>query len=187
MSGTGARCLAAVAYRWYLNLNATFPSPRLPRMTSARAILSMLLLATTLAGRHDRRVVDRIQIGDARSELDHAYEGKDVTSGVSGGRTFRQTRGWIRYALNVFDDNEVTVACTFLGNDNSARTFDLIVENHVVTTYTLRAYSDAATTVEFRVPFDITKGRTNILVTIRAAKGPTPALLELRTLQDHLE
>lgn len=146
--------------------------------------LLVVCLGAALAARPDRRVVDRITIGDVRSEEDHAYAGADVTSGVSGGRAFREARGWIRYALTVFDDTEVTVAFTFLGAD-APRTFDLIVDNHRVASHTVR--SDGPATVELRVPLELTKGKTNILVTLRATNGPTPALLELRSVQDHNE
>ena len=146
--------------------------------------LLVVCLGSPLAARPDRRVVDRITIGDVRSEEDHAYAGADVTSGVSGGRVFREARGWIRYALTVFDDTEVTVAFTFLGAD-APRTFDLIVDNHHVASHTVR--SDGPATVELRVPLELTKGKTNILVTLRATNGPTPALLELRSVQDHNE
>ena len=103
----------------------------------------------------------------------HAYDGADVTSGVAGGRAFRETRGWMRYALTVFDDTEVTVACTFLGID-APRTFELIVENRLVSSYTFRSTETA--TVDLRVPLELTKGHTNILVMLRATNGPTPAL-----------
>lgn len=142
------------------------------------------LIACLGAVRLDRRIVDMVTVGDLRGEQEHAYGGGDVTSGVSNGRTFRETRGWLRYGLAVFDDTEVTLAFTFLGTD-APRTFDLIVEGRVVTSYTFRSrFQD---TVELGVPFEITKGKTNILVTLRAARGVTPALLELRSVQDHNE
>ena len=133
----------------------------------------------------DRRVVDRVVIGDVRMEHDHAYAGDGVTAGVADGRAFRQARGWMRYALTVFDDTEVTVACTFLGSGSGPQMVDVLVENHVVASYIFRAVE--TTTVEFRVPLEITKGRTNILVVLRATNGPTPSLVELRSVQDHNE
>ena len=149
-----------------------------------KQFLVLACLSTTVAARPDRRVVDRITIGDVRGEQEHAYEGAEVTSGVAAGRAFRQARGWLRYALTVFDDTEVTVACTFLGTD-APRTFELIVDNRPVSSHTFRSAETA--TVEFRVPLEITKGRTNILVMLRAMSGPTPALVELRSVQDHNE
>lgn len=157
------------------------------RAIIAGRLLALTCLSATLGAAHDRRVVDRVTVGDAQSERDHGYAGDAVTAGVAGGRTFRQTRAWLRYALAVFDDTEVTVVCSFAGGDDAPRTFALMVENRDVATYSLAAHSASGGTVEFRIPFDITRGRTNILVTVRASGGATPALLELRTLQDHLE
>jgi hypothetical protein len=153
-------------------------------MRVAHLLLLIGTLSATIAARPDRRIVDRVTVGDVRSEQDHAYAGENVTTGASEGRTFRQARNWMRFALTVFDDTEVTVACTFLGSD-TPQTFDLIVESRVVTSHTFR--STETRTVEFRVPLEFTKGRTNILVMLRATNGQTPALLELRSVQDHNE
>jgi len=152
-----------------------------PIFTAAKCVLLAACLGTV---RPDRRVVDKVTVGDVRGELDHAFAGADVASGVVDGRAFREARGWLRYALTVFDDTEVTVAFTFLGAD-VPRTFDLVVENHLVSTYTFRSAVPA--TVDLRVPFEFTKGKTNILVTLVAKHGATPALLELRSVQDHNE
>jgi hypothetical protein len=155
-----------------------------PMVTASQRLLLVACLGAAVAAFPDRRVVDRVKIGDVQSEQDHAYAGADVTSGISGGRAFREARGWLRYALTVFDDTEVTVGFTFLGVD-APRTFDLIVENQLVSSYTFR--SGVTATVELRVPLELTKGKTNVLVMLRATSGPTPALLELRSVQDHNE
>ena len=165
--------------------------PRCTDSTAARiatvGVLLLACLAATPVTRLDRRVVDVVTAGDARSEREHAFAAEGATTGVTGGRTFRQTGAWMRYALNVFDDTEVTVACTLLGADGVPLAFELVVEGQVVATRTLTSASATPSIVEVRVPFVITRGRTNILVTIRATHGLTPALLEMRTIQDHLE
>jgi hypothetical protein len=155
-----------------------------PIIVATRRLLFLACLSATVAARPDRRIVDRVMIGDVRSEQEHAYAGNEVSTGVARGHSFRQARGWMRYALTVFDDTEVTVACTFLGSD-APQTFDLIVENQVVASHTFRSREQA--TVEFRVPVELTKGRTNLIVMLRATNGLTPALVELRTIQDHNE
>lgn len=143
--------------------------------------------ALTFGILHDRRVVDVVTTANARSEWDHAYDGSDVVTGVADGRPFRQARGWLRYTLATFDDTEVTVACTFAGGTGEALTYDLLVEDRLVATRVFAAPSSTPVVVEFAVPFAITREKTSILVTIRARGGLTPALLELRTIQDHLE
>ena len=127
------------------------------------------------------------EAGNARSEIDHGYTGENATTGAVDGKSFRQARGWMRYALTVFDDTEVTVACAFLGGNDAPLTYDLLVEDQLVATRTFAAGQATPTVAEFSVPFAITKGKTNILVTIRARAGMTPALFQLRTIQDHLE
>lgn len=153
------------------------------RAASIRLLL-VACLGATVAARPDRRIVDLVSIGDARSEQAHAYEGADVVVGTSDGRSFRETRGWMRYALTVFDDTEVTISCTFVGVD-APRLFELIVENRVVSVHMFHSAKTA--TIDLRVPLELTKGHTNILVMLRAKDGPTPALVELRSVQDHNE
>ena len=148
----------------------------------------VLTLATH---RLDRRVVDVVNVGDARSEASHGYDGYDVSLGVVNGAPFRQARGWMHYTLATFDDTDVTIVGTFVGVDSSggdhSRTFDLVVEDSVIATRTVSAASLAPVVVEIDVPFAVTKGKTNIVVIIRARGGLTPALRELRTIQDHHE
>lgn len=140
----------------------------------------------------DRRVVDTVHVGDAVSEASHGYAASDVVMHTINGRSYRSARGWMRYALTTFDDTEVTLTCTFAPNDRaSAERYDILVEDSVIATRPLRASaSDVTATpvvVEVAVPFGLTKGRTNIAVTIRARGGPTPLLGELRVIQDHNE
>ncbi|MDQ6611018.1 MAG: hypothetical protein M3Y64_01185, partial [Gemmatimonadota bacterium] len=61
------------------------------------------------------------------------------------------------------------------------------VEDSVIATRTLTLHNKAPVIVEVAVPFAITKGRTNIAVIVRAHGGTTPALGEVRTIQDHNE
>lgn len=138
----------------------------------AGMISRLLLLSTlvaTLAAPLDRRIVDRVTVGDAHSEFTHACA---------------RAERWMRCALTVFDDTEVSISATFAG-DPAPRRFDVIVENTLVTTYTLNSPDSA--TVEFRVPLTVTSGHTNILVMLRAPSGLPPALLSLRSVQDHNE
>lgn len=135
----------------------------------------------------DRRIVDTVIVGDADSEDAHGYAGHDDRAGVANDTTFREARGWMRYAMTTFDDTDVTIACTFAGGHAEARQFDVLVEDSLVASRTLDVSAKAPTVVEIRVPFAVTKGRTNVAVTMRGRSGPTPALRALRTIQDHHE
>ena len=158
-------------------------------MRTALAIL-LLCVGATPEVPQVRRIVDIVRVGDTANERDHDYAGEEVTTGVASGKPFRQTRHWMRYALKVYEDTEVTVACTFVGSAAARVPFEFVVEDRLVASHVFTSSSSAPEVAELRVPFALTKGKTNSMVMLRAAKGangPTPALLELRTIQDHLE
>ena len=163
------------------------PRPLLRRTAALAALLAAcatVAWANPFAAR-DRRVVDLVAAGSARSEAEHGYAGHDDTTGSIDGRAYRQARGWMRYAVTTFDDTEVTIACTFLGSASGE--FDLIVEDSVIATKHVDVTTGTPTIVELLVPFAVTKGKTSIAVMLRAHRGPTPRLHELRTIQDHNE
>jgi len=139
------------------------------------------------AGTPDRRVVDIVTVGDDKSERDHDYAGDGVVEGVVQGRHFRQAHGWLRYSLATYDDTEVTLRCTFRGSEGRPMAFDLLVEGRSVPTAAFLSPSASPATVDLVVPFAMTKGKRVICVTIRAVNGPTPGLIALQTVQEHLE
>jgi hypothetical protein len=134
-----------------------------------------------------RRVVDVVKVGDARSEREHEYAGDAVTEGVSDGKAFRQARGWLRYSLTVYDDTEVTVACTFVRSPGQRLPVDQHVEGRPIVTHTWLTPAATPAIVEFRIPMAVTRGKTVISVMLRAVDGPTPGLIEMRSVQEHLE
>ncbi len=134
-----------------------------------------------------RRVVDVVHVGDPRSERDHEYAGEDVTAGAIGGTRFVQTRGWLRYSLATYDDSEVTVRCTLRDSEGQRLSFELLVEGRSILTHTFVSASAAPSTVDVPVPMKVTRGKTVVSVMIRAVNGPTPALITLQTIQEHLE
>ena len=87
----------------------------------------------------------------------------------------------------MYEDSEVTLGCTFRGTEGHSLVFDLLVEGRKVLTHTLVTPSAAPTSLEFRLPRSLTRNLTAISVTLRGVDGPTPGLIELRTVQEHLE
>jgi hypothetical protein len=162
-----------------------FASRRARAQAPLLALLICAMAATPIV--QGRRVVDVVKVGDARSERDHDYEGERVSEGTIDGRLFRQARGWMRYSLAAFDEGEVTLDCTFRGSEGQKFTFDLLVEGHEILTHTFVSPSAAPSRLEFIVPTKVTAGKTILTVTIRAVGGPTPGLMELRNVQEHLE
>jgi hypothetical protein len=150
--------------------------------------LALLVSPATLAKpAQGRRVVDVVTMGDARSEREHEYAGERETEGVIDGRIFRQAAGWLRVSLTVYDDSEVTLVATFRGSAGAPSAFELLVEGRPVKAPAFVSPSATPARVEYRVPMELTKGKTRISVTLRAVGGPTPGLIELRSVQEHLE
>jgi hypothetical protein len=138
-------------------------------------------------GRQGRRIVDVVQAGDEKSAHDHEAAGEGVTGGTVGGRAFRQATGWLRYTLRTFDDTEVTIACLCRGTEGRPFTFELLVDGQAAGTHTLESSSADPVLKEWRVPAKLTLGKAKITVTLRGVNGPTPGVIELRTIQEHLE
>lgn len=156
----------------------------------AGLVLSLAVLAwSTAPGSHaqGRRVVDIVTMGDARSEREHEYAGERIREGVIDGRIFRQAAGWLCVSLTVYDDTEVTLVGTFRGSAGEPIAFELLVEGRKVTAPAFVSPSTTPVRVEFRVPIALTQAKTRISVMLRATNGPTPGLIELRTVQEHLE
>ncbi|MEO7361565.1 MAG: DUF6805 domain-containing protein [Gemmatimonadaceae bacterium] len=155
---------------------------------TAIAVVSLTAcLFTTAAARLDRRIVDTAEAGNPTSEAVHGYAGDDASVGMSGGKSYRETRSWMHYALKTFEDTPVTIVCTFVSTDSAVRNYDIVVEDSVIASRTFLPQSRTASTVEFAVPFSLTKGKANVAIVIRARGGQTPALQMIRTIQEHYE
>jgi hypothetical protein len=154
---------------------------------AARLVVVALCSAAWSSGVQGRRVVDLVTIGDARSERQHEYAGEGVATGGVDGRTYRQTGGWLSYSLKVYDDTEVAVQCTFRGSEGRRVAFVLLVDGQKIPAPAFSSPSAAPVTVEYPVPIAVTRGKTVVSIMLRAVDGPTPGLIELRTVQEHLE
>ncbi len=161
-------------------------------LSFALAAAAFLLTTAAVPGaNHDRRIVDTVIVGDPSSEGTHGYDGAGATRGIIDGRTFRRTDGWMHFVLTTFDDTDVTLALTFLDTAGSTAeprsTYDVVVEDSLLVPSARRETNGAASVVEVDVPFRLTRGKTGIVVFIRARGGFTPPLHALRIIQDHHE
>lgn len=136
----------------------------------------------------DRRTVDQVSAGNAQSELSHGFAEHASTWGVDERGSYRETTGWIHYALATFEDTEVTLRMVFSG-DSIARQYNVVVQDSVIASGTIT--NDQLKQVDFPVPFVLTKGRSFISVTVQAHSGgsstPTPKLRLIQTVQEHNE
>jgi hypothetical protein len=125
------------------------------------------------------RVVDAVNVTVAREEVAHGLSGEEMTVGETAGRKWRSAAGWFSYTLRIYEDTPLTVACMFADTSGVPEAFDILVDDRKV-----------ATNRELKItlPLAETAGKSQVTITFRAHPGArTARLLELRTVQEHLE
>jgi hypothetical protein len=134
------------------------------------------------------RVVDSVIAGQARDETEHHVAGSGTTSGTADGKTWRSATGWFSYSLKIYDDSPLTVVCLLADGDGTADGFELLLDGEKTGRVERQPARTKGSTVEMRIPFNDTKGKTSVVVKIVALPGSkTPRVLEIRTVQEHLE
>jgi hypothetical protein len=134
------------------------------------------------------RVVDAVNVTAAREEVAHGLLGEEMTVGETAGRKWRSAAGWFSYTLRIYEDTPLTIVCVFAASADLGEVFDILADDRKVATR-IREHG-AATNTEFTItlPLAETAGKSEVTVTFRAHPGArTGRLLELRTVQEHLE
>ena len=166
------------------------------RVEEHRATLMMSFVLCTLIGTlgvehaaaQGVRVVDAVNVTVAREEAAHGLHGEEMTIGETGGRKWRSATGWFGYSLRIYEDTPLTVVCVFAAAADLGEAFDILVDDRKVATRVREP--GAAINREFKItlPLAETAGKSQVTVTLRAHPGArTARLLELRTVQEHLE
>ncbi len=150
-----------------------------------------LVVVTAAAGLHASqsvRVVDSVVVGQAGDETAHQLAGIDTTTGKAAGRTWRSATGWFGYSLRIYDDSPLTIVCVLADGDAAGEAFDVLVDGEKAARVTREAGKTKGATVEVRLALKDTEGKTSVVVKLAALPGSrTARLLELRTMQEHLE
>ena len=120
------------------------------------------------------RTVDKITIGDDQSEEAHNWQGENTSSGTHRGRAWRHATdgGWFSYDLKVLSDSQMTLHCTYWGSDSGTRIFDILADGHKLATETLdRDKPGEFFHKDYRLPLDITEGKSEVTVKFQAHPG----------------
>lgn len=119
---------------------------------------------------YDTRRVDDVQPGDAASEKTHGLQGARHSSGTHQGRGWRHARdGWFSWNLKVLPDKPVLLACTYWGDDNGSREFDILVDGQKIASQKLaRNKPGEFFDVEYPLPPELLRGKTKVTVKFTA-------------------
>jgi uncharacterized protein len=169
-------------------------SLRAPRATSRGGLrpaafgVVVFTAAACLHAAQGVRVVDSVSVGQDGDETAHHMAGVDTTTGESAGRTWRSATGWFSYSLRIYDDSPLTIVCVLADGGTAGEAFDVFVDGARTARVTREAGKTKGAAVEVKLALKDTEGKTSVVVKLAALPGSrTARLLELRTVQEHLE
>jgi len=135
-----------------------------------------ILEAEEARRRREARVVDCVLPNDAESERAHNLQGENTVAGLFGAKAWRHATsgGWWSWDLKVLPDAEMTLACTYWGDDVPPRTFDVLVDGQVIATQSLnRSKPGEFFEVEYPIPPELTTGKSRVTVRFVLHEGNT--------------
>ena len=84
----------------------------------------------------DAATLDSVAVGEQQPEVDHAFVGEGVETGIYNGRRWRHGR-WFEYTLDARGARQVLLAVTYNGGDRG-RTFNLLANGTHISTEELK-------------------------------------------------
>jgi hypothetical protein len=85
----------------------------------------------------DKATLDSIAVGEQQPEVDHAFKGEGIETGIFNGRRWRHGTQF-QYTLNTRGEKAADLAVTYSGDDNG-RTFDIFANDTLIATQELKA------------------------------------------------
>lgn len=138
----------------------------------------------------DRRTIDRVVVGDSKSEKDHNLQGERTSAGIFNAMRWRHAGGgWFGYSLKVKPGAANYVLVTYWGSDVGNRRFDVIVDGNIVGHQTLDNNEPGKFfDVEYPIPADLITGKETVVVKIQSAEGATAGgIFDLRTVIEEIK
>jgi hypothetical protein len=122
----------------------------------------------------EARTVDRVSVGDPRSERAHELQGERTDAGAFGGRNWRHATdgGWFSFSLKVLPGQPQELCVTYWGSDGGGREFDVLVDGEKLATQKLennkpeQFYDEA-----YPLPKTLTENKDSVTVRFQAQPG----------------
>ncbi len=116
--------------------------------------------------REQRRVVDRVVIGNNVSEAEHDLKGASHVN-YQAGRACREGGTW-SWRLKALPDAQMTLLCTYFAGDHYGRYFDIAVEGQIVGTLLVQMSPPSKfVEVEYAIPLELTKDKDAVTIEFR--------------------
>jgi hypothetical protein len=119
----------------------------------------------------DSRTIDQVNPGEEQNERDHKLEGEKTSAGNFGNRHWRHADdgGYFRYVVKVEPHQAQELSVTYWGSDGGPRVFDVLIDGKKLATERLaNNRPDQFYDQVYKLPEDITKGKSQLTVTFQA-------------------
>jgi len=116
-------------------------------------------------------LVDEVRIGETASEAEHELQSRFSGSGMYLDRHVRDAwnGGFFSYVLKANPVQPMKLRCTYWGNDNDRRRFDVLVNDRVIATQQLEFNAPGRFfSVDYDLPPDLTLGKARVTVVFQA-------------------
>jgi len=120
------------------------------------------------------RVVDEVIVGE--NEEDHDMEGQMVSMMSNNGKTARAALrgGSFSYTMKVLPHEAMTLNCRYWGGEKKDHLFDIAVDNQIIATQDLKSVAPGHfVDLEYKIPANLTRGKTGVKVEFQAHAGKT--------------
>jgi DUF1680 family protein len=120
---------------------------------------------------YEARIVDEVRPGEQQPETDHNFKDDRSNSGNFRDRAWRDTRGWFSYDVKVSPDQPMTLRCTYWGNDDGNRAFDILVDGQKIAEQKLDKNKPGKFfDVDHAIPAALTQSKQKVTVKFQAHK-----------------
>ncbi len=138
----------------------------------------------------ERRQIDRVIIGDSKSETGHKMESLRSSTGEFLGLTWRHASngGYFMYLMKCSPDEPMSLLMRYRQDDSGARLFDVQVDGRTVKTENhceaMQGVEAPLYYVEIPIPIELTRGKNSITVKLNAHNHNfAGGLFDLRVLK----
>jgi DNA-directed RNA polymerase subunit RPC12/RpoP len=124
------------------------------------------------------RVVDEVIMGE--NEDDHDVDGQFHSTAPNRGKPYHTAvrGGSFSYMMKVLPQGSLTLSCRYSGSEKPDHLFDIAVDNQIIATQNLTAIAPGHFyDMEYKIPADLTRGKTEVKVEFQAHAGKTAGAL----------
>jgi len=119
-------------------------------------------------------VVDEVIMGE--NEDDHDVDGQMHSTTANRGKPYHSAvrGGSFSYTMKVLPNQTMTLNCRFSGGETRGHVFDIAVDGQIIATQNLTAIAPGHfVDLEYKIPADLTRGKTEVKVEFQAHSGMT--------------